>query len=73
MLGTDAGISVLQGVPQALRLRAAKKLGTSTNRGLHVVEVGAGEGGGTATNLKGSVTRSRDNYLENRRQAAMLS
>ncbi len=25
------------------------------------------EGGGTATNIKGSVTRSRDNYLENRR------
>ncbi|WP_212566720.1 hypothetical protein, partial [Stutzerimonas stutzeri] len=33
-----------------------------TNR---VPEPGAGSG--TAANIKGSVTRSRDNYLENRR------
>ena len=27
-----------------------------------------GAGSGTAANIKGSVTRSRDNYLENRRK-----
>ncbi|MBN0676186.1 hypothetical protein JTM11_34655, partial [Pseudomonas aeruginosa] len=27
-----------------------------------------GAGSGTAANIKGSVTRSRDNYLENRRR-----
>ncbi|WP_416409918.1 hypothetical protein, partial [Pseudomonas paraeruginosa] len=37
-------------------------LGAGTNR---VPEPGAGSG--TAANIKGSVTRSRDNYLENRR------
>ncbi|WP_221740028.1 hypothetical protein, partial [Ectopseudomonas oleovorans] len=29
-----------------------------------------GAGSGTAANIKGSVTRSRDNYLENRRLQA---
>ncbi|MFB6404513.1 hypothetical protein, partial [Pseudomonas putida] len=39
-----------------------QELGAGTNR---VPEPGAGSG--TAANIKGSVTRSRDNYLENRR------
>ncbi|WP_217900302.1 hypothetical protein, partial [Pseudomonas aeruginosa] len=42
--------------------RQHQELGAGTNR---VPEPGAGSG--TAANIKGSVTRSRDNYLENRR------
>ncbi len=47
--------------PGALE-RQHQELGAGTNR---VPEPGAGSG--TAANIKGSVTRSRDNYLENRR------
>ncbi|MFP9002758.1 hypothetical protein ACLI4B_14150, partial [Pseudomonas aeruginosa] len=43
--------------------RQHQELGAGTNR---VPEPGAGSG--TAANIKGSVTRSRDNYLENRRR-----
>ncbi|WP_220804594.1 hypothetical protein, partial [Pseudomonas sp. NCCP-436] len=42
--------------------RQHQELGAGTNR---VPEPGAGSG--TAANIKGSVIRSRDNYLENRR------
>ncbi|WP_343252199.1 UvrD-helicase domain-containing protein, partial [Pseudomonas sp. Marseille-Q0931] len=46
--------------------RQHQELGAGTNR---VPEPGAGSG--TAANIKGSVTRSRDNYLENRRKGAL--
>ncbi|WP_224790190.1 hypothetical protein, partial [Pseudomonas aeruginosa] len=51
--------------PGALE-RQHQELGAGTNR---VPEPGAGSG--TAANIKGSVTRSRDNYLENRRSPAL--
>ncbi|MBG5470076.1 hypothetical protein I5E51_33575, partial [Pseudomonas aeruginosa] len=47
--------------------RQHQELGAGTNR---VPEPGAGSG--TAANIKGSVTRSRDNYLENRRETEDL-
>ncbi|MFP5421450.1 MAG: hypothetical protein ACLGID_08270, partial [Gammaproteobacteria bacterium] len=47
--------------------RQHQELGAGTNR---VPEPGAGSG--TAANIKGSVTRSRDNYLENRRVRQVL-
>lgn len=51
-------------VPGALE-RQRQELDTGTHR---VPEFGMG--GGTATNIKGSVTRSRGNCLENRRLSA---